>query len=237
MNRAERAGGSRLPNKLKSALKQVKGNQQEHSAGHQGNIGVSEGLSMPTDHSRNAGSAEAEAEGNRTRDIRPVKRARALALEGRLESEQTLESTSRIGSLRPDLEARVESPRRSGCTRRTPVPVDADVIMPNVQSVPTGPGVEASGDGTADIKLMRKPKALAVAERQERRSQADNTSRAASLIGSSQPKGIDMRLETPRRSGRARRAPLPVDADVVTPEGKADKRLSQSGSRKRSRSD
>ena len=58
------ADGSRLPNKLKSALKQVIGNQQEHSTGHQGNISISEGLSMPTDHSQNAGSAEAEAKGN-----------------------------------------------------------------------------------------------------------------------------------------------------------------------------
>ena len=94
MNQVERAGGSRLPNKLKSALKQVKGNQQEHLAGHQGNISVSEGLSMPTDHSQNAGSAEGEAKGNGTRDIWPVKRASALALEGQLEVEQTLDSTS-----------------------------------------------------------------------------------------------------------------------------------------------
>ena len=63
-----------------------------------------------------------------------------------------------MGSLQPNLEAKVESPQRAGLARRTPMPVDADVIMPYVQSVPTGP---------ADIKLMKKPKALAVAKRQE----------------------------------------------------------------------
>ena len=117
------------------------------------------------------------------------------------------------------------------------MPVDPNVIMPNVQSVLTGPGVEASGDGAADIKLMKKPKALEVVERQERQSQADSTSCATSLMGSSQQKDIDMRLEIPQRLCHVRRAPLLVDADVVTLKGKADKRLSQSGSRKRSQSD